>query len=38
MIRRQCALDLGIVVPVIRLRDNIQLKPNEYVIKIRVQK
>ncbi len=35
MIRRQCALDLGIVVPMIRLRDNIQLKPNEYVIKIK---
>lgn len=35
MIRRQCALDLGIVVPVIRLRDNIQLKPNEYVVKIK---
>lgn len=35
MIRRQCALDLGMVVPVIRLRDNIQLKPNEYVIKIK---
>lgn len=35
MIRRQCALDLGIVVPIIRLRDNIQLKPNEYVIKIK---
>jgi flagellar biosynthesis protein FlhA len=35
MIRRQCALDLGVIVPVIRLRDNIQLKPNEYVIKIK---
>jgi flagellar biosynthesis protein FlhA len=35
MIRRQCALELGIVVPVIRIRDNIQLKPNEYVIKIK---
>ncbi len=35
MIRRQCALDLGLVVPVIRIRDNIQLKPNEYVIKIK---
>lgn len=35
LIRRQCALELGIVVPVIRIRDNIQLKPNEYVIKIR---
>lgn len=35
MIRRQCALDLGMIVPMIRLRDNIQLKPNEYVIKIK---
>ncbi|MGE5676485.1 MAG: flagellar biosynthesis protein FlhA [Pseudomonadota bacterium] len=35
MIRRQCALDLGVIVPVIRLRDNIQLRPNEYVIKIK---
>lgn len=35
MIRRQCALELGIVVPVIRIRDNIQLSPNEYVIKIK---
>jgi len=35
MIRRQCALDLGIIVPVIRLRDNIQLRPNEYIIKIK---
>lgn len=35
MIRRQIALELGLVVPVIRIRDNIQLKPNEYVIKIR---
>ncbi|GGK13626.1 flagellar biosynthesis protein FlhA [Caldalkalibacillus thermarum] len=35
MIRRQCALELGMIVPVIRIRDNIQLKPNEYVIKIR---
>ncbi|WP_139488971.1 flagellar biosynthesis protein FlhA [Brevibacillus dissolubilis] len=35
MIRRQCALELGLVVPVIRIRDNIQLRPNEYVIKIR---
>ena len=35
MIRRQCALDMGIVVPIIRLRDNIQLKPNEYMIKIK---
>lgn len=38
MIRRQCALELGLVVPVIRIRDNIQLKPNEYVIKIKGNK
>lgn len=35
MIRRQCALELGLIVPVVRLRDNIQLAPNEYVIKIK---
>ncbi|MDR1117326.1 MAG: flagellar biosynthesis protein FlhA [Oscillospiraceae bacterium] len=35
MIRRQCALDLGIIVPTIRLRDNIQLSPNTYLIKIK---
>ncbi|SFE38704.1 flagellar biosynthesis protein FlhA [Alteribacillus iranensis] len=35
MIRRQLALEMGMVVPVIRIRDNIQLQPNEYVIKIR---
>ncbi|ANU26709.1 flagellar biosynthesis protein FlhA [Planococcus versutus] len=35
MIRRQCAMELGIVVPVIRIRDNIQLQPNEYMIKIK---
>jgi flagellar biosynthesis protein FlhA len=35
MIRRQLALELGLVIPVIRLRDNIQLKPTEYVIKMR---
>lgn len=35
MIRRQCALELGIVVPPVRIRDNMQLKPGEYVIKIK---
>lgn len=35
MIRRQLAMELGIVVPVIRIRDNIQLRPNEYIIKIK---
>ncbi|MBP1930799.1 flagellar biosynthesis protein FlhA [Ammoniphilus resinae] len=35
MIRRQFALEMGFLVPVIRIRDNIQLKPNEYVIKLK---
>ena len=35
MIRRQCALEMGLVVPTIRIRDNIQLKPNVYVIKLK---
>lgn len=35
MIRRQIAIELGLVVPIVRLRDNIQLDPNEYVIKIK---
>ena len=35
MIRRQIALELSCVVPIIRLRDNIQLNPNQYVIKIK---
>ena len=34
-IRRQCAIDLGMVIPVIRLRDNMQLKPDQYMIKIK---
>lgn len=35
MIRRQIALELGTVVPIIRLRDNIQLNPNQYIVKIK---
>lgn len=35
MIRRQCALELGFIVPPIRIRDNMQLKPNNYVFKIK---
>jgi len=35
MIRRQCALELGIVLPPIRMRDNMQLKPNNYILKIK---
>ena len=34
-IRRQTALDLGIVLPSIRVRDNLQLSPNSYQIKLR---
>lgn len=34
-IRRQCASELGLVVPPVRIRDNLQLKPNEYKIKIK---
>lgn len=35
MIRRQCALELGLVVPTIRIRDNIQIKPSAYIIKLK---
>lgn len=35
MIRRQCAIELGLLVPVIRIRDNLQLSPDEYVVKIK---
>jgi flagellar biosynthesis protein FlhA len=35
MIRRQIAIELGAVVPMIRLRDNIQLGPDQYLIKIK---
>lgn len=34
-IRRQTALDLGIVLPSIRVRDNLQLPPNNYQIKLK---
>ncbi|MFD1018199.1 flagellar biosynthesis protein FlhA [Thalassobacillus hwangdonensis] len=35
MIRRQLAIELGLVIPVVRIRDNIQLGPNEYRLKIK---
>ena len=35
MIRRQLAIELGMVIPVVRIRDNIQLQPNEYRLKIK---
>ena len=34
-LRKQLALELGILVPPIRIRDNVQLKPNDYIIKMR---
>ncbi len=38
MIRRQIALEYGVIVPMIRLRDNIQLEPNEYTLKVKGSK
>jgi len=38
MIRRQIALELGVVIPMIRLRDFIQLDANEYIVKIKGSK
>ncbi|MDF2566594.1 MAG: flhA [Oscillospiraceae bacterium] len=35
MFRKQFATDFGMVIPSVRLRDNIQLSPGEYVIKIK---
>lgn len=35
MIRRQCAVDLGIIIPSIRMRDNVRLGPNEYRVLIK---
>ena len=37
LIRRQIAVDLGIIVPPIRIRDNMQLSANDYVVKIKGQ-
>ena len=37
-IRRQCAIDMGILVQPIRIRDNLQLEPNQYCIKIKGNK
>jgi len=35
LIRRQLAVELGIVVPPVRIRDNMQLDPNTYRVKLR---
>jgi flagellar biosynthesis protein FlhA len=37
LIRRQVAIDLGIIVPPVRIRDNIQLGTNDYVVRIKGQ-
>jgi len=37
MIRRQVAVDLGIIVPPVRIRDNMQLGANDYIVKIKGQ-
>jgi flagellar biosynthesis protein FlhA len=34
-VRKQVALDLGIIIPPVRVRDNLQLDPTEYIIKVR---
>ncbi|MCL1826496.1 MAG: flagellar biosynthesis protein FlhA [Candidatus Cloacimonetes bacterium] len=34
-LRKQLALEIGVVVPAIRVRDNIALIPNQYIVKIR---
>lgn len=34
-IRKQLALELGFVVPPIHIRDNLQIKPNEYIIVVK---
>ncbi|MDR1886148.1 MAG: flagellar biosynthesis protein FlhA, partial [Synergistaceae bacterium] len=34
-IRKQMAVELGLIVPPIRIRDNIQIKPTEYVLRIK---
>ncbi len=35
LIRRQIASEMGIIVPPVRIRDNMQLEPNQYSIKLR---
>ena len=37
LIRRQIAVDLGIIMPPVRIRDNLQLGANDYVVKIKGQ-
>ncbi len=34
-IRKQFALDMGIIIPPLRIRDNLQLKPGEYILYLK---
>jgi len=34
-LRKQLVIDLGVVIPSVRVRDNLQLEPHEYVFKLR---
>lgn len=34
-IRKQFALDMGVIIPPLRIRDNLQLKPGEYIIQLK---
>ena len=33
--RKYIALEYGVLIPPVRVRDNLQLEPNEYIIKIK---
>jgi flagellar biosynthesis protein FlhA len=35
LLRKQAAIEVGIIVPAIRVRDNVQLGANEYLVKLR---
>ena len=37
-IRNQLAVQLGFIIPPVRIRDNMQIEPNQYIIKIRTVK
>ena len=34
-IRKQMAMEFGLIVPPIRIRDNIQIKPTEYILRVK---
>lgn len=35
LLRKQAALELGVLIPPIRIRDDVRLPPNEYIVKLR---